>query len=223
MSAADAHLPGPEAMRASTADREQVAGVLHRALSEGRISVDELQERLDTVYQAKTLGELEPVTRDLPEHRPLVPVATPVPLQKSGPMPLPATGSLSPAGPAIAILGGAERKGEWVIGPTYTITTIMGGVDIDLTNAIFLSDEVVITVVAIMAGVEIRVPDDVQVDMEGVGIMGAFESSVPRPTETPRVRIRVRGLAFWAGVDVKRLSAKQRKKLEKQERKKLEG
>ena len=46
----------PDQMRASDADRERVAQVLHNALSEGRITVNELEERLSTVYAAKTLG-----------------------------------------------------------------------------------------------------------------------------------------------------------------------
>ena len=53
-------------MRASDADREQVAQVLHQALSEGRITITELEERLTSVYAAKTMGELKPVTADLP-------------------------------------------------------------------------------------------------------------------------------------------------------------
>ena len=63
----------PGQLRASHADRERVATVLNQALAEGRLSLDELQERLDTVYAAKTLAELEPVTKDLPGHTPLVP------------------------------------------------------------------------------------------------------------------------------------------------------
>ena len=64
---------GPGQLRASHADRERVATVLNQALAEGRLSLDELQERLDTVYAAKTLAELEPVTKDLPGHTSLVP------------------------------------------------------------------------------------------------------------------------------------------------------
>src|SRR5689334_19461445 len=57
-------------MRASHGDRERVARLLHAALAEGRITVQELEERLDTVYQAKTLAELEPPIADLPTDSP---------------------------------------------------------------------------------------------------------------------------------------------------------
>jgi len=45
---------------------ERVAKILHDAMAEGRLTVSELEERLDKVYAAKTFGELEPLLRDLP-------------------------------------------------------------------------------------------------------------------------------------------------------------
>lgn len=57
-------------MRASDADRERVAEVLRDAHAEGRLSTEELSERLDATFAARTHGELVPVTRDLPSPRP---------------------------------------------------------------------------------------------------------------------------------------------------------
>lgn len=57
--------PAPD-LRASDADRERVAEVLRDALAEGRLDMEEFQERLDATYQARTYGELAPITRDLP-------------------------------------------------------------------------------------------------------------------------------------------------------------
>lgn len=64
-------LPGdrpqrPDA-RASDADREQVAEALRRHLVEGRLTTDELSERMETVFAARTHGELVRVTDDLPD------------------------------------------------------------------------------------------------------------------------------------------------------------
>ncbi|MCW2898220.1 MAG: hypothetical protein JWO67_485 [Streptosporangiaceae bacterium] len=54
-------------MRASDADRDRVATALREHCAQGRISMDELHERLDATYAAKTLGALHDVTADLPE------------------------------------------------------------------------------------------------------------------------------------------------------------
>ena len=56
----DAHI------RASDADRDQVGERLRAACAEGRLSPDELSARLDRCLRAKTLGELRPLTADLP-------------------------------------------------------------------------------------------------------------------------------------------------------------
>src|SRR5437899_9080818 len=79
----------PRLMRASDADRERVAEVLRTAAAEGRLRLDELDERLATVYAARTYAELEPVTHDLPTvtHDPptvRTAHATPVPRHAGG-------------------------------------------------------------------------------------------------------------------------------------------
>jgi hypothetical protein len=53
-------------MRAADADRERVVEILQEAFAQGRITVDEFHERSDQAYAAKTLGELTPITADLP-------------------------------------------------------------------------------------------------------------------------------------------------------------
>src|SRR5918993_802601 len=55
-----------KAMRASDADREHVAEVLRAAAGDGRLTLAELQDRLEALYAARTYGELEPVISDLP-------------------------------------------------------------------------------------------------------------------------------------------------------------
>jgi hypothetical protein len=53
-------------VRASDADRERVAEALRRHHLDGRLDTDELQERLDRCYAARTTGELQPLLADLP-------------------------------------------------------------------------------------------------------------------------------------------------------------
>ncbi len=53
-------------MRASDADRTAVAQRLQRAVDEGRLDINDYDERLQQAYAAKTYGELARVTADLP-------------------------------------------------------------------------------------------------------------------------------------------------------------
>lgn len=56
-------------LRAADADREAVAEQLRRSHGEGRLDTNEFQQRIDRCYQAKTLGELNELTSDLPPQR----------------------------------------------------------------------------------------------------------------------------------------------------------
>jgi hypothetical protein len=53
-------------VRASDADREEVVRQLTRGLQDGRLTVDEFDERVQAAYAARTLGELDDLTGDLP-------------------------------------------------------------------------------------------------------------------------------------------------------------
>ena len=63
----------PAGPRASDADRERFAGELHEHFAEGRLSLEELQRRLDLVFAAQTLIDLYELTSDLPHPGPQLP------------------------------------------------------------------------------------------------------------------------------------------------------
>src|SRR5436309_9566431 len=55
-----------DAMRASDADREKVVQALQEQVGEGRLTLAEFEQRTNTAYEAKTIGELRELVRDLP-------------------------------------------------------------------------------------------------------------------------------------------------------------
>lgn len=194
-------VPEPRNLRASDADRERVANVLREAAGDGRLTMDELDERLDAVYAAKTYAELEPITHDLPDsgtaHGPASsPSAAGDPARFGGE---------GTSGGAVAILGGFSRKGEWTVPKDFTAFMFMGGGEIDLRDARFAEREVTIHIVAIMGGCEVIVPEDATVRVTGVGILGAFEHSGAGGGAPGGPVITVNGVAFMGGVDVKRV------------------
>ena len=201
-------------LRASHADREQVAELLREAAGDGRLDVGELEERLEQTYAAKTYGELEPVLRDLPVAGAPQPPAVPGPKRlerwaAAAPSVQGVTGAQRVGGvpsgsEALAIFGAAERKGSWVVPSKFTATAIFGGVDLDLREARFETPRVEIQAVAVFGGVDVIVPPDVVVEVEGMGIMGGFgrpRESSALPADAPVVRVT--GLALFGGVDVK--------------------
>jgi Domain of unknown function (DUF1707) len=72
-------------IRISDADRERVTARLRENFAEGRLSQDELDERITATLNAKTFGDLRPIMADLPEAAPIGPQAGP----QAGPVPPP--------------------------------------------------------------------------------------------------------------------------------------
>jgi hypothetical protein len=63
----DATWSGPNRLRTSDKEREQVAEILRAAMTEGRLTLEEGEERLGAAYAAKFRDELAPLTADLPD------------------------------------------------------------------------------------------------------------------------------------------------------------
>jgi DUF1707 SHOCT-like domain len=186
-------------MRVSDTDRDQVAEVLREAASQGRLTFDELDDRLGQAYAAKTYADLGQVTHDLPG--PGVPAPA---VQSTGAFPAERMGG-DPSTPlAIAIMSGSKRAGPWVVPPVFTAFALMGGVELDLRYARFSQPQVTIHAYALMGGVEIVVGDDIEVDVAGYGFMGGFDHRAGGPGIPGAPRVRVVGFALMGGVDVKR-------------------
>ena len=192
----------PSTLRISDDERHQVAEILREAAGEGRIDLDELDQRLEATYAARTYADLVPITFDLPAHRPGAHPAPPVPPARPSPV---------VAGPAheshVAIMSGLNRRGAWVVPRRMSVFAMMGGADLDLREASFAAQEVVITVNAFMGGAQITVDPHTHVVMEGVGIMGGYsgpDGRTPAELDETSPTVRVRGVAIWGGVAVER-------------------
>ena len=184
-----------------TTDRHQVAELLREAAGEGRLDIDELDERLEATYAAKTYGDLVPITADLPAHPHQRPAARPA---ASSPRPV-VPGAEQES--HFAILSGLSRKGVWVVPKQLTILAMMGGVELDLRQAKFAAQEVVITINAFMGGAQVIVGPTTRVQMEGTGIMGGYSGPsglVDADLDESSPVVRIKGVAIWGGVSVER-------------------
>ena len=184
-------------LRISDEDRHKVAELLRVAAGEGRLDIDELEERLESAYAAKTYGDLVPLTADLP-------VAT------GAPAPVPPTGPLLPAvryDQSISIMGSTSRTGVWEVGGSHTAIAVMGNVDIDLRSARFTSRETVIRAFGYWGAVNVYVNAYTRVVVDGVGIMGSFDQArdkVDAQIGPDSPVVRVTGASLMAGVTVVR-------------------
>jgi uncharacterized membrane protein len=190
----------PAQLRISDADRHQVAEILRQAAGEGRLDIDELDQRLEQTYAARTYADLVPITHDLPAHPHQRPVVRPA---AASPQVVPGADRES----HLAILSGLSRKGVWVVPQHMSILCMMGGAELDLRQAKFAAQEVVITINAFMGGAQVIVGPTTRVQMEGTGIMGGYAEPsglVEADLDESSPVVRIKGVAIWGGVSVER-------------------
>ena len=174
------------AVRASDAEREQTVELLRRHAVDGRLTLEEFAERIGVAYEARTRQELEELTRDLPADAPSVPAARHERTQW-----------------IVSIAGGTERRGRFRLGAQTAVVTLMGGANIDLRQAQLAAPDVGITAISVMGGTNIVVPEGVEVELTGFGVMGGKgyrPGKQPPPPGAPR--LRVRAFAFMGGISV---------------------
>ncbi len=180
-------------MQAADTDRMQLAQLLTDAAAQGRLPMSEYENRLARAYAAQTYDELDRLSADLPQ-------ALPRP-RRGGPCrPAPSTVLL-------AIMSGFERRGRWNVPKRLTTFALWGGGVVDLRYADFTSTEVEIHSYSIMGGQTILLPPEVNVEVHGVGVMGAFDHVAAAGTPgAPHVIIR--GFSLWGSVSIKRKKRK---------------
>jgi hypothetical protein len=115
---------GPVELRASDADREWVADRLREAAADGRITMDELDERLETAYTSTTHAELRPLTRDLATSD--TPASAPTARELVG-------GTPGRRRRSIVVMSGLDRRGRWVVPARFSVFAFWGGVQLELT------------------------------------------------------------------------------------------
>ncbi|WP_231977280.1 DUF1707 domain-containing protein [Streptomyces sp. 2323.1] len=183
-------------IRASDADRDRVAEILREALAEGRLDPEEHAERIDTVYRAKTMGELEPVLRDLPAAR------------GSRPQPDPGGEAYGPGAPVpdqnlVAIFSASVRKGRWRAPARINAFALFGAIEIDLTEAVFAQQQVQINATSIFGSVEIRVPENITLRSNGSGVLGSFEVESNDAEDANAPQVLVNGYAVLGSVEAR--------------------
>ena len=193
-------------MRASDADRDRVADALREAYAEGRLDVEEHNERLDRAYKAKTIGDLTPLLSDLPQ-RHLTATPAPLPGGAIGTQP-PMPPDYAPGSKITAVFAEQTRGGRWLVPSQTTAAAVFGSVTIDLREAVLTQREIVIIANAVFGSIQIKVPHGVVVRDEGTAIFGSRTGSdrhssgeVPVTPDSPVVVIR--GVALFGEVSVK--------------------
>jgi DUF1707 SHOCT-like domain len=163
---------GPE--RVADADRERAVAALREHAVAGRLTLEELADRVGNALAATTQADLEGVLGDLP-------AAVEAPGEEPSRV--------------LALFGDVDRSGRWRLGGRVRALGLFGGVRLDLRQAEVTAGEIHVDVDALCGAVDVVVPHGVALDMSGYAIFGAQRADAGDerpPPGAPVVHLRAR-------------------------------
>jgi hypothetical protein len=193
------------------------------------MTVEEFERRIDVAHNAARLEELRELLRDLPggglpgvtdDHA----TVSPVPSGRS--YSVARLENVRETAHSVAILGGSRRIGRWTPARVNNAFALCGGVELDFREAVMPPGITEVKVLAMWGGVDVIVPPGMNVECDGMGIMGGFDHTPEAASPDPGApTLRVTGVALMGGVHVtvrhageSRRDARRRQRQQRRER-----
>jgi Domain of unknown function (DUF1707) len=182
-----------EELRASHADRDQVVELLRVAAGDGRLSAEELDDRLERALTARTYADLAGLTADLP----VTPGAAVVP---------PSAGTVSATPKDLVRIhvhgSSARRDGRWVVPKELDVKVRGGGVTLDFTEAVITHPLLRITAEVRGGGLRLITRPGIVVDTGDMSLHGGSVTlpEPPGPGVPVHLRVEIAGSVHGAGI-----------------------
>ncbi|MEV5879578.1 DUF1707 domain-containing protein [Streptomyces sp. NPDC052101] len=173
------------ALRASHADRDRVVDMLAVAAGEGRITAEELDERVAAALSARTLGELAALTADLPGEAGAAPAKDVVRIEQQGASTL--------------------RADDWAVPRHMEVVSAWGHVTLDFSSAVITHDTLRIDLDMSGGTLRLITRPGVLVDADSL-VMGYGRTKV-RPARDPAapvvLRVEIHGRLSMGRLEVR--------------------
>src|SRR4051812_21976495 len=169
--------------RASDTEREAAVSRLGAAAGEGRLTLDEVGERVGRAQAAATRAELDGLLADLPA-------------------PAPAPGTAARTHWQVSPIGGMSWRGGTLDANTVSVSLI-GGADLDLRDTRLAAPEVTLPKVSRVGGVAPKVRRGVRVRVSGFSVLGGRSTQLDEPADPAAPTLHVRAFSLIGGVSVR--------------------
>ena len=193
-----ADAPVPSLNRA----REQKINELSQHFANDDLTIEELERRIELVYKAGTVADLEAITADLG-------IATPAPVARDATPVVPRRVLPTDArrGRLLAIMGESRRTGRWLVPGELRVVSLMSDTRLDLTQAVMATGTSEIHLSVVWSACRLIVPPGMRVINEMHAIMSSVTSSAdemdpPGSSRPDAPTIRLTGTALMAEVKV---------------------
>jgi hypothetical protein len=177
-------------LRASDLERERTIEALRDAAGEGRLTFEELADRIEVAAGARTRGELAEVTRDLPAAGTATAVATA------------ASGEVAAPIERSSIFGEVRRSGAWVVPVRSSWRSYFGGIVLDLREARVSAAEVTIQAESVFGSIRLVVPEGVIVEVRSRSIFGSVRQQAGDVASPGAPRVILVGGTMFGDVHV---------------------
>jgi len=172
-------------LRASHADRDRVVELLRVSAGDGRLTAEELDERLELAMTARTYGELARLVSDLPAEGSAASLA-------------PTAATAATAKDVVRIdtrSGHVKRVDRWVVPQRMEVKVTSGSVNLDFTQAVISHPTLKLDVDVRSGHVTLVTKPGIAVDTDDVAIRsGGVRVKAPWGSDAPvRLRIEVTG------------------------------
>jgi hypothetical protein len=168
-------------VRASDAEREAVVERLRHAAAEGRLTFEELADRIEAAAGAVMRSDLDSLTSDLP---------APVAVRRDEPM-------------EVRALNDVKRNGTWIVPADSRFRTWFGNIQLDLRQARISEPEIRIHVWAPFGTIDVLVPEGVDVDVQARSKLGQVKQETDAATVLGAPRVVLTGGSVFGPVRVR--------------------
>jgi hypothetical protein len=161
-------------VRASDAEREATIALLRDAAAEGRLTFEELADRIEAASAAVMRSDLSPLTADLPV----------------------AVARFDDTSEPVRTIGEIKRTGTWAVPAESEFRTWFGGIRLDLRRARISGTELRIHAWSLFGDIDLLVPEGVLVDVRANATLGHVKQEPTDPVPGAPTIVLTGGTVF---------------------------
>lgn len=103
----------------------------------------------------------------------------------------------------VAVFSGVGRKGRWHPARSSKLLALFGGLELDFRKAVMPPGKSYVEALCLFGGAEITVPDDINVEVEGIPIFGGIENKSSGGYIPGAPTLRIRAFVMFGGLEIK--------------------
>lgn len=192
-------MPVATSDRPLAAVRQETIDQLVFNYGHAQLSLDAFERRLEQAMDAQTHADLSSLTEDLD----LTPDDGFKRQRERAVGPSAAARAAQSTDLVVSVLGGTNRRGAWEVAEEIRVINVLGGTEIDFTDAVFTAATTRVKIFCLLGGVDIQVPEGINAVSRVTCILGGLDNRGPTSSLPGTPTVIVEGFVLLGGADIK--------------------